>query len=178
ARHLANVVFGAYSFGLEDRAIIEEKISPHQLFFNLWPDGLCDVRVITLRGQPLMAMVRVPTRQSGGRANLHQGGLGIAVALQDGRTTRAIHHGQSIHQHPESGAALIDLQVPYWNEIRNMSRRASDAVPLDYLGVDLVVDVQRGPLVLELNVRPGLEIQNVNGFGLGQAMRQQGIHGQ
>jgi glutathione synthase/RimK-type ligase-like ATP-grasp enzyme len=36
--------------------------------------------------------------------------------------------------------------------------------------VDIVVDRERGPLVLEINARPGLEIQNVVGRGLGDAL--------
>ncbi|WP_242393006.1 sugar-transfer associated ATP-grasp domain-containing protein [Anaeromyxobacter oryzisoli] len=170
ARHLADVVFGVYSNQLEDRAFVEERIVPHPLFAALWADGLCDVRVITLRGEPLMAMIRVPTAESGGRANLHQGGLGIAVGLGTGRTFRALHHGRAVERHPESGTPLLELAVPDWAGILSVARRAAGAVPLGYLGVDVVVDRARGPLVLEINARPGLEIQNVNGRGLWPAV--------
>jgi D-alanine-D-alanine ligase-like ATP-grasp enzyme len=34
------------------------------------------------------------------------------------------------------------------------------------MGVDFAIDAHHGPLVLELNARPGLEIQNVTGIGL------------
>jgi len=43
-------------------------------------------------------------------------------------------------------------------------------VPLNYVGVDIVIDETDGPLILEINARPGLEIQNINGFGLGAAL--------
>jgi alpha-L-glutamate ligase-like protein len=170
ARHLADVVFGVHSNQLEDRAFVEERVTPHPLFAELWADGLCDVRVITLEGEPVMAMIRVPTAESGGRANLHQGGLGIAVDLATGETFRALHHGAAVERHPESGAPLVGLAVPAWPEVLAVARRAASAVPLGYLGVDVVVDATRGPLVLEINARPGLEIQNVNGHGLGPAL--------
>lgn len=170
ARHLADVVFGVHSSQLEDRAFVEERVVPHPLFAGLWADGLCDVRIITLEGEPVMAMIRAPTAESGGRANLHQGGLGIAVELATGRTFRALHRGAAVERHPESGAPLLDLAVPAWPEVLAVSRRAARAVPLGYLGVDVVVDAARGPLVLEINARPGLEIQNVNGRGLGPAL--------
>jgi alpha-L-glutamate ligase-like protein len=170
ARHLADVVFGVHSNQLEDRAFVEARVEPHPLFAALWADGLCDVRVIVLRGRPVMSMIRVPTAESGGRANLHQGGLGIAVDLDTGRTWRALHHGRPVERHPESGAPLLDLALPSWPEVLDVARRAALAVPLGYLGVDVVVDVARGPLVLEINARPGLEIQNVNGRGLGEAL--------
>ena len=45
-----------------------------------------------------------------------------------------------------------------------------DAIPLGYLGVDLVVDAELGPMVLELNARPGLTIQLANRRGLRASM--------
>ncbi len=170
ARLLADVVFGVHSNQLEDRAFVERRVEPHALFASLWADGLCDVRVITLRGVPVMSMIRVPTAESGGRANLHQGGLGIAVDLETGRTFRAVHHGRAVERHPESGAPLLGLDVPDWPGVLEAARRAARAVPLGYLGVDVVLDRERGPLVLEINARPGLEIQNVNGVGLAPAI--------
>lgn len=170
ARHLGDIVFGAHSNQLEDRAFVEERVEPHAVFRELWADGLCDVRVLVLRGRPLLSMIRVPTRASGGRANLHQGGLGIAVDVATGRTFRAVQRGLSIDRHPENGARLLGLALPAWEEILDVARRAALAVPLGYLGVDVVVDADRGPLVLEINARPGLEIQNVTGRGLGEAL--------
>jgi alpha-L-glutamate ligase-like protein len=170
ARHLADVVFGVHSNQLEDRAFVEERVEPHPVFAALWADGLCDVRVIVLRGRAVMSMIRVPTAESGGRANLHQGGLGIAVDLASGHTFRALHRGKPVERHPESGAPLLGVALPAWPEVLDVARRAALAVPLGYLGVDVVVDREKGPLVLEINARPGLEIQNVNGHGLGPAV--------
>lgn len=164
--HLAEIVFGAFSNELEDRAIIERRIIPHPFFSELWSDGLCDIRVITLSARPVIAMLRVPTRRSQGRANLHQGGIGIAVALEDGRLVAALSAGRRVTRHPESGADLLGRVVPHWDSVLDNARRAAAAVPLGYLGVDLVVDRGVGPLVLEVNARPGLEIQNVHGRGL------------
>jgi alpha-L-glutamate ligase-like protein len=169
-KHLADIVFGAWSKSLEDKAFVESRVFPHPFFATLWSDALCDIRVITLSGEPLMSMIRVPTTHSGGRANLHQGGLGIAVDLRSGRTVRALHRGRAIARHPETDVPLLDLEVPLWSEVLEVARRAARSVPLGYLGVDVVLDRERGPLVLEINVRPGLEIQNVNGRGLGDAL--------
>jgi alpha-L-glutamate ligase-like protein len=171
-RHLADIVFGAHSGDLSDRAFVEDRIVPHPLYVDLWRDGLCDLRILTLRGEPVMAMVRVPTAQARGRANLHQGGIGLAIDLDTGRTVRAFHRGRAVVHHPESGAALLDLQLPAWPEVLAVSRAAAAAVPLGYLGVDVVVDRTRGPLVLEINARPGLEIQNVHGRGLAAAIAE------
>jgi alpha-L-glutamate ligase-like protein len=170
-QHLANVVFGAYSNQLKDQALLEERIVPHPFFDELYADGLCDIRLLVLRGKALMAMVRVPTQRSGGRANLHQGGIGLAVDLASGRTTRALSRRRELRVHPENGIALVGRDIPVWSDILDVGRRAALSVPLGYVGVDIVVDASRGPLVLELNARPGLEIQNVNAQALGPLVR-------
>ncbi|MEZ4401240.1 MAG: sugar-transfer associated ATP-grasp domain-containing protein [Kofleriaceae bacterium] len=171
-RHLAEIILGSFTSMLADKAFVERRIRPHRLFHELWPDGLCDLRIITLAARPVMAMVRVPTRESEGRANLHQGGLGLAIELATGRTFRAVHRGRSVTHHPESAMPLVDLVLPHWAETLDVARRAAAAVPLGYLGCDVVVDVDQGPLVLEINARPGLEIQNVHGYGLGRAIAE------
>lgn len=171
-RHAANIVYGVYSKDRADRAFAEPRVVPHPVYADFWSTGLCDIRVITLHARPLLAMVRVPTLRSQGRANLHQGGLGLAVDLDTGRTRRAVHRGQLISLHPESNAALLGIELPAWSEVLRVAERAAASVPLQYLGVDLVVDQQARVWVLEINVRPGLEIQNVTGVGLGTALER------
>jgi alpha-L-glutamate ligase-like protein len=170
-QHLAAILFGAFSRGaISDRVLVEPRIFPHEVYHGLYADGLCDVRVITLGARPVLAMVRVPTARSGGRANLHQGGLGLAIDLGTGTVHRAVSRGRTLAVHPDTGAPLVGLQLPHWTETLDVAIRAARAVPLGYLGVDIVVDRERGPLVLEINARPGLEIQNVVGRGLGDAL--------
>ncbi len=171
--HLANILFGAYARGaLKDRVMVEPRIHPDPVFARLWQDGLCDLRVITVDREPVMAMVRVPTAQSDGKANLHQGGIGLAVELETGRVHRAVCQRRSLTHHPDSGVPLVGLQLPLWEDILHTAVEAAHAVPLGFLGVDVVVDVHDGPLVLEINARPGLEIQNVNQRGLGLALEE------
>ncbi len=55
------------------------------------------------------------------------------------------------------------------------ARNASHAIPLGYIGVDICIDQTRGPLVLEVNGRPGIEIQNVQKRGLFAEPRQRGL---
>jgi alpha-L-glutamate ligase-like protein len=145
-------------------------VRPHEVFERLWSDGLCDIRVIVLEGTPVFAMVRVPTHESGGRANLHQGGIGLALDLKTGKTVRAYYRGRSIETHPEGGAPLVGVQMPAWDVVLDTAQRAARSVTLGYLGVDIVVDRERGPAVLEVNARPGLEIQNVHGHGMGPSL--------
>ena len=111
-------------------------------------------------------MLRLPTKRSGGKANLHQGAVGLAIDLETGKITHASQKGESIEKHPDTDVQLVGFKIPKWRQIMDISKRASKAIPLGYIGVDICVDQNRGPLILEVNGRPGIEIQNVQQKGL------------
>jgi len=164
-RHITDIIYGVYSHDLGDKAVIESRIIQHPVMAELSPLGLADVRVIMCDDVPVMAMTRIPTRQSEGKANLHQGALGVAIDIETGITTNARFLGETIDRHPDNAIPLIGRAIPYWPEIVDLAKRTARAVPLKYLGVDISISPD-GPLLLEINVRPGLEIQNVNGRGM------------
>jgi len=128
--------------------------------------GVPDIRVLVYRGVPAMAMLRLPTRRSAGRANLHQGAVGCGIDMATGLTTLAVCQNRRITEHPDFGTLLGGLAIPDWDELLLLAARCQELAPLGYLGVDLVLDAELGPLVLELNARPGLSIQIANGRGL------------
>jgi alpha-L-glutamate ligase-like protein len=166
-QHVSDIVSGMYSLGgRPDRAIVQQRVRLHPAFNAIAFQGIPDVRVILYRGEPAMAMLRLPTKQSGGRANLHQGGIGAGVDLATGTTHHAVQCNRVVHIHPDTGHGLIGARVPYWDDVLAMSRCVAAAVGLGYLGVDVVVDANDGPLLLEANARPGLAIQIANGAGL------------
>jgi len=176
-RHIADIVFGVYAFDQADVAFVEPRLKPHPFFAAMYSGGLSDVRVIVVDDRPALSMIRVPTRASGGRANLHQGAIGLGVDLDTGEVTRAWSRGRPVLVHPDSGEKLGGRRVPHWGRILEMSCRIAEAVPLKYLGIDIVVDRDMGPLVLEINARPGLEIQNVTGQPLLERLREMGVEG-
>jgi len=169
-RHLADILSGVYSGGEQDVALVEERLRPHPAMADLWDRDIVDIRVIVHCGRPAMAMLRVPTSLSGGRSNLHAGGLGLAIDLVTGLTRDGCWFGRRVSQHPDTGAALAGIVVPDWPKIMEISAAAGHATPLGYIGVDIALDANAGPVVLEINARPGLEIQNVNGRGLRTAL--------
>lgn len=170
--HIANIIFGVYSFGDTDKAIIEECINPHTFFAEIYPDGVPDVRIITVNGTLVMGMLRLPTDQSDGKANLHQGGLGVGIDLEKGTLTQAYNGSEFTDTHPDSGQPITGQKLPFWDEIVELSKEVSAAFPLNYLGIDIVIDQNLGPLVLEINVRPGLSIQLANKTGLKDAINK------
>jgi alpha-L-glutamate ligase-like protein len=168
ARHLADIIFGSFSFGgSEDAAIIEELIHQHYVFDTIYSRGVSDIRIIMLNNQCVLAMLRLPADTSDGKANLHQGGIGVPIDLATGRTGQGLCRGKRLDHHPDTGQPLSNILLPYWQDILKISTQAAKCVPLNYIGVDLVLDEHLGPLVLELNARPGLQIQVVNHTPLG-----------
>jgi alpha-L-glutamate ligase-like protein len=166
-QHLSDVLSGMYSLGARpDVAIFQQRVRLHPAFEPVAFQGIPDIRVILYRGEPAMAMLRLPTKESGGRANLHQGGIGAGVDLDSGRTNHAVCRNRFAKVHPDTGAALVGVGVPYWNDVLGMARRVAAAGGLGYLGVDIVIDAVNGPLLLEANARPGLAIQIANNAGL------------
>ena len=173
-KQISDIIFGVYSFDLSDAAVIEERVVQHAQMTILSPFGLADVRVILLQDQPVLAMSRIPTRASDGRANLHQGAVGLGIDLETGRSTHAILKNEPLQAHPDTGEMLVDRVIPHWPEIMDIAQRAAAAVPLKYLGVDVGVS-DHGPVMIEINVRPGLQIQNANLVGLRGRMRELGL---
>jgi alpha-L-glutamate ligase-like protein len=167
AYHLSSILSGIYSLGgLEDKAIIEDLIHPDPVFALVTYQGVPDIRIVVYRGVPAMAMVRLPTRASDGKANLHQGAIGAGLDISRGVMLTAVHHNDAITHHPDTGNAVMGIALPNWEEILLVAARAYDMTGLGYIGVDLVMDEKRGPLLLELNARPGIQIQVANRSGL------------
>jgi len=114
-----------------------------------------------------MAMMRLSTAASGGRANLHQGAVGVGIALSSGRAKRAVMRGALVTKHPDTGRDLCkELVVPMWEEHLLIASRSYEMTELGYFGADIVLDKNKGPMLQELNARPGLAIQIANGEGL------------
>jgi alpha-L-glutamate ligase-like protein len=165
--HLGEILFGVYSFGsLDDFAFIERRVYQHQFFDDIYPNGISDIRLILLEDQPVLAMLRVPTDRSDGKANLHQGAIGIPVDIDLGTTGKVIYKKDICSRHPDSGKEISGLTLPHWDIVVDLAKRASKVMPLNYIGIDILIDKDKGPLVLEINVRPGLEIQVVNNCGI------------
>jgi len=165
--HMAAILFGVYSVdNSTDQVLVEERISVWSHWQNLAFKGLPDIRVLVYRNQPVQAMLRLPTRESEGKANLHMGGVGVGINLATGITAGATHKGQQITRHPDTGEVLRGWEIPNWQRILQYSEEASSLFSLGYMGIDWVIDQDGQECILELNARPGIEIQNANFQGL------------
>lgn len=166
-QHISNILSGLYSLGGKyDVALLEEMVHFSRQFQDFSYQGIPDVRVIVYQGFPALAMMRLATKESGGRANLHQGAVGVGIDIKTGKAIAAVSHDHPIFIHPDTGADLLKLQVPFWREHLEIAAKGYEMTKLGYLGADIVLDENRGPMMLELNARPGLAIQIANDRGI------------
>lgn len=165
--HISNALSGLFSLGGQnDHVLIEYCVQFDPVFDHVSYKGVPDIRIIVFKGYPVMAMIRLPTRMSDGKANLHQGAIGVGIDIPTGLTRRGVWGTEPVKEHPDTEHSIIGLQIPRWDELLLIAAKSSAMSGLGYVGVDIVLDRELGPLILELNARPGLAIQIANGNGL------------
>lgn len=166
--HIRNILDGSFSLAnVPDIAFFEERLQLLKLFKPYAYKGIPDVRVIVYNKVPIMAMLRLPTKESQGKANLQQGAIGVGIDLASGITTTAVLGKYKIVDYvPGTRLLLSGIKVPYWKDILRLAVKAQEVSGLGYLGADVAIDKERGPVFLELNARPGLSIQISNLDGI------------
>jgi alpha-L-glutamate ligase-like protein len=165
--HMQNTLSGIYSLGgQEDSVIAEYCVEFDPVFQTITHLGVPDIRLIAYKGVPVMGMLRLPTSESEGKANLHQGAIGAGIDLASGRTLTAVWRNSVVHQHPDTLAEVSGVLIPHFDRMLEIAAGCNAMTGLGYVGVDLVLDRAKGPLMLELNARPGLNIQIANQAGL------------
>lgn len=171
--HLSNGLSGLFSLGGQsDHLLVEYCVQFDPIFDQVSYKGVPDVRIIVFLGYPVMAMIRLPTRMSDGKANLHQGAIGVGIDIPTGITRRGVWGNEPIKEHPDTEHTIVGLEIPRWGELLHMAAQCYELSELGYVGVDFVLDKNKGPLILELNARPGLAIQIANGNGLLHRLRK------
>ncbi|TSC59323.1 MAG: Uncharacterized protein Greene041662_564, partial [Candidatus Peregrinibacteria bacterium Greene0416_62] len=160
--HMEDILDGKYSLsGHRDMAFFEQILVAHDCFARLRPAGLPDLRIIVFNLVPVMAMLRIPTAESGGKANVHLGGIGIGVDIAKGVTTHAVQYNRLIKALPHGGSPA-GIPIPFWDEILLISSRIQHITNIGYIAVDITIDRDMGPTLLEVNARAGLMVQVAN----------------
>lgn len=176
--HINEILDGYYSLShVPDIAFFEQRIRIHKDLKLYSYKGIPDVRVIVFNGIPVMAMLRLPTKASGGKANMMLGGIGVGIDISTGITTHAVLKNNFLRKKhleflPGTRIPLSGIEIPHWQEILKIAVAAADVVGLGYSGIDIAIDKEEGPVILEVNARPGLEIQNANNATLGDRLRR------
>ncbi len=172
--HIGHILDGEYSLSnTPDVAFFEERLKLSKTFRPYAYKGIPDIRVIIYNKVPVMAMLRLPTKESGGKANLQQGGIGVGIDMAKGITTTAVQGKSKVIEYvPDTRLLLSGIKIPYWDEMLSLAIKAQEASRLGFLGADIAIDRDNGPVFLELNARPGLSIQVANMAGLKERLER------
>jgi len=172
--HVSNILDGQFStWGSRASAVIEERVPVHPELARYVAAGTPDVRVIVFNKIPVMAMARIPTVQSEGKANLDRGAIGLGLDMGTGRSMRGVSgKHEIIRRFPETNLPVSGVQIPGWTDVLKTAVRAANATGLVYMGCDVFLHPERGPLVAEVNAYPGLSIQIANKAGLRRRLRK------
>lgn len=172
--HIHNILDGAFSItNSADIAFFEERLKISKELKPYSYKGIPDIRIIIYNKVPIMAMLRLPTKSSDGKANLQQGGIGVGIDIATGTTTTAVQGKSKIVEYiPKTRMLLRGIKIPYWNEMLEYSVKAQEVSSLGYLGADIALDRDNGPVFLELNAQPGLSIQIANMAGLKSRLKR------
>ncbi|MFC1687144.1 tyrosine/phenylalanine carboxypeptidase domain-containing protein [Patescibacteria group bacterium] len=160
-QHMVAILDGKYAIsGLRDEIVIEERLLPHDYFRKYAEMGLPDIRVIVFNLVPTLAMLRLPSAESKGKANLHLGAIGLGIDLGTGRATFGVRHNKFITKLP-NGDRINTIQLPDWDEVLLTASKCQKYSGIGYLAVDLTL-TNKGVKVVELNARAGLSAQIAN----------------
>ncbi|EKE11582.1 MAG: Alpha-L-glutamate ligase-like protein [uncultured bacterium] len=172
--HVRNILDGSFSLSnTPDVAFFEERLQLLKLFKPYCYKGIPDIRIIVFNKVPIMAMLRLPTKESHGKANLQQGAVGVGIDMATGVTTTAIQGKSSfIEKIPDTELSVSGLKIPRWKDILTLAVKTQGISRLGFLGVDVAIDKNLGPVILELNARPGLSIQVANLAGLAERLKR------
>jgi len=160
--HIEDILDARYALNhTSDIAFFEQRLRPAECLLPLHPHGLPDIRIIVFNLVPVMAMLRIPTVVSAGKANVHLGGIGIGIDLAKGVTTHAAQYNERLRVLPD-GTDPAGRVIPAFEDLLLIASRVQQITNIGFLAVDLTLDADDGPLLLEVNARAGLMVQVAN----------------
>lgn len=161
--HIRDILDGRFSISnIWDSAFFEQYIESDEEIGKYSYEGLPDIRIVVHNLIPVMAMLRLPTKESKGKANLHQGAVGVGIDIAKGETTHIAYKNKIIDKLPEGLGDIHGFKIPYWDEILLIASKTQLITNLGYLAADIAIDKNIGPVLIEINARAGLGVQIAN----------------
>jgi Sugar-transfer associated ATP-grasp len=163
-----NLLAALLEQSLKDDFIIQPRLINHPAISDISNDALSTVRVLTCRneqGEPEATNVafRMAVGANSVVDNFHQGGLAAAVNMITGAIGEAsdigIKPGMGWREtHPVSGVRFKDRILPDWQKVLHLACQAHKAFPHRIMvGWDVAM-LKDGPMIIEGNGKPDLDI--------------------
>lgn len=160
--HINDILDGRYSLAdISDSCLFEQRLEAPDLLKKMSYKGLPDFRIVVHNLIPVMAMLRLPTESSQGKANIHMGGIGVGIDIAKGELTFATQYNKKIDSIPGFGP-IKGIKIPKWEDFLLTASRVQQVTNLGFAAVDMVLDKNMGPVLLEINARAGLQVQVAN----------------
>jgi len=161
--HIKDILDGMFSISnIADTAFFEQYIISDDTLGKYSYQGLPDLRIVVHNLIPVMAMLRLPTKESGGKANLHQGAVSVGIDIAKGETTFIAYKNKIINELPNELGEINKLKIPFWDNILFIASKTQLITNLGYLAADIAIDKHTGPVLIEINARAGLGVQIAN----------------
>lgn len=145
----------------EPKMLIEEGVIQHPVMRAVHPNSINTVRTFCLQKDGechvLAAFVRFGLNGSV-VDNMVAGGSIAGVDEKTGIIETPIidREGNAYEVHPNTGIRVLGMQIPMWDEILEISKKALQHVDgLNYLGWDIAI-TEKGPVMIEANTMPGM----------------------
>jgi len=124
--------------------IIEELIVQHDKLSEFHKESANTLRVITIRYDDRVDVIHAYLRVGRGDSvidNASAGGVFGVVNIETGRIYAACDRwGSSFDVHPDSGKHLIDFEIPKWDEVKELVKKAAQVLPeVRYVGWDVAI---------------------------------------
>ena len=97
--------------------------------------------------------------------NSHSGGCSYEVDIDTGRIDSFgwSHAATGMILHPGSDICMLGHEIPYWKEAKDMVKHAAEMLPsVKFIGWDVAI-LQNGPILIEGNHDPDLDIMEFVG---------------
>lgn len=160
--HFLSILDGFFSISWNrDKVMIEKKIILDHEIELLWKYWLPDIRIIVFNMVPIMAMLRIPTSKSWWKANLHSWACWVWIDIWTWKLTYITQFSRIIKSVPWIWD-VRGIEIPNWEKILELAVKVQKVTNIWYLWCDIVLDYKDGPLILEINIRPWLEVQVAN----------------
>ncbi len=147
--------------------ICEQYLVQHSAIAAVNPSSVNTIRIFTLCDGKSVKITSAALRTGGAESvcdNMSAGGVGASVDIESGVVcTRGIDFEKNIYMyHPATGVQFLGLQIPFWEEVKNMVKVAAmRAKTTAVFGWDIAI-TENGPAIIEVNKRPAGRLAQIS----------------
>ncbi|NRB84490.1 MAG: hypothetical protein HRU49_12055 [Winogradskyella sp.] len=159
---------------LKSNYIASEVIKQHSDIDRIHPNCINTLRLVTLiKEDETTEIISAFMRFGVGNSdvdNASSGGFFAGININEGTLKKKGHFlpqfgGAEIYVHPDSGFPLQGFKIPYYKEACEAVLGAVKVIPDRLIGWDVAISID-GPLIIEANSQPHMQMSNIAHGGM------------